>query len=306
MSYSNEVLTQIKQEKEEFSQLYTQALAKFSQTAVNLLFEGSFTALKADLEAKITASAKEAAANSVMAVQTQVKEHAYNYLNANKAEFITAAANLIDTAALARQQVGLITAELRANLKAAVASELNASDLTAYTTTLKNKAKTASDRALGELNSLLANATSVINQKAAEVRDFDASALAKSAIDEVAPRKVENFLNANSHAVINSSAVKAAASAFLNKEEVKNEVKEAVTQNILLSDLSEPIKETLNDSAKKAADAVFELRELKKARFLHAAYMHLHALQKKQEHLLWIYEGFENGALYTHKIFKQR
>ncbi len=229
MSYSNEVLTQIKQEKEEFKELFSEAKQKFSQTAVNSLFEGSFALLKSELEAKITAQAKEAATNSVLAVQTQVKEHTYNFLNANKAEFITAAADLIDTAALSRQQVGLITVELRANLKAAVASELNASDLTAYTATLKNEAKTASDRALGELNSLLANATSVINQKTAEVRGFDASALAKTAIDETTPRKVENFLNANSHAVINSSAVKAAASAFLNKEEIKNEVKEAVT-----------------------------------------------------------------------------
>lgn len=68
MSYSNEVLTQIRQEKEEFSALYGEAKTKFSQTAVNALFESSFASLKSELEAKITASAKEAATNSVIAV----------------------------------------------------------------------------------------------------------------------------------------------------------------------------------------------------------------------------------------------
>lgn len=186
-----------------------------------------------------------------------------------------------------------------------MASELNASDLTAYTAGLKNEAKTASDRALGELNSLLATATSVISQKTAEVRGFDASALAKRAIDETTPRKVENFLNANSHAVINSYAVKTAALAFLNKSEVKEQVKEAVTQNILLSDLAEPIKEALNDSAKKAVSEVFELRELKKARFLHAAYMHLHALQKSKN-ICFGYTRVLKTARFTHTNFSNK
>lgn len=306
MSYSNEVLTQIQAERAAFKATYDEACAKFSEAAVNALFQSQFNALKATLTAQIATEAKAQTASALQALQNTAKSETNAYLTANKAEIIAAAAAKVDTATLAAQQVAAINADIRANLQSATAAALNSSDLAAYTANLKTQAQNAATAATTSLKTTLADATTDINAKRAEVRNFDITAMAQTALNATIPQKLDNFLADNKTAIINSNAVKSAAAALINTADVKTSIQDAVTQNILLSDFEPQVKAALDAAAQKAADDVFELPKLKYARFLHALYMKLFTLQAKQAHLLWMWDGLESGSLWIHKIFKHR